>query len=571
VARDLSRSSILTRTDIAALCLLFASAFLVRSIGLDWGDVHPDEHPGAAAKVLTGVFARDAQYYPPLFDYIVAAAYAILYSTGRILRWWGSASEFRAAYFSDQTLFYVVARLASAAISATTAPLATLLALDFRLSRWNALAIGSIVALLPSEVYWSHVAKSDIGLGPGLLLMFLAAFRFLDQPRSFGRIALLGFAVALSLSFKHSAVFVLAPAIAIIGLISLRSYSFASMLGSWLAVLAVAIAFWIPMNLGIVLNPKAFIDAQIVQSQMSLRSTNFITSSSIWLTGFISVDSGIPPVLLALWLFSMPAALIGEASYHQRLRLSVMAAATIVGLVVVIILVGERQPGHLWLPFTTLVCAMTLIALSLWARRGGQVGWWIAAVSFAIVAVSFAARDRAILNEAHAIPLQPRVAEIINRFAPTDTRILSNLDLRGALPISSVAARETRARHERLAARYAVELPPAAAENQKEQSGYIIRSYPFVIGGLENLEPEEVKLILPFGWPIQPEEWQLEHWLDKNYKIFIVMGLDLINHPNRLYRDFFRSIKARCREAATVPTTKPLFFQADTAIYDCRN
>ena len=196
---------------VAILALLFLFALALRLIGIDWGGAHDDENPAAAAKVLTGQLTNDQQYYPPLFTYLTAAAYAVLYAAGRVIGWWGSSAEFREVYFVDKTPFLIVGRAVTATLSATAAPLAALLALDHHVRKRDALIVGALVALLPGAIYWAHIAKSDSALGPAYLLILLTGFRLLDRIGSRGRALALGAALAIAVSFKQSAIFFIVP------------------------------------------------------------------------------------------------------------------------------------------------------------------------------------------------------------------------------------------------------------------------------------------------------------------------------------------------------------------------
>src|SRR5208283_409788 len=97
---------------------LYLFALLLRLLIVDGVGVQFDENPGAAAKVLTGVLTDNIQFYPPLLNYLTAAAYLLYYCIGRMIGWWASSSEFRAAYFADKMQFIVIGRVVVAAFSA---------------------------------------------------------------------------------------------------------------------------------------------------------------------------------------------------------------------------------------------------------------------------------------------------------------------------------------------------------------------------------------------------------------------------------------------------------------------
>ena len=72
-----------TLTTQQLMLLMFIVAVLFRSIGINYGYWHGDERVNDAAKVLTGQLVPGQHFYPPLWNYINAVAYAIVYIVGR--------------------------------------------------------------------------------------------------------------------------------------------------------------------------------------------------------------------------------------------------------------------------------------------------------------------------------------------------------------------------------------------------------------------------------------------------------------------------------------------------------
>ena len=561
--------SLSARTFGIGCLLLFIVALVLRTTGLDWGDVHPDENPSAPAKALAGNFVPDVHYYPPFFNYVIALAYAQLYVIGRIANWWNSADSFRAAYFSDKLTFILVARLVAACVSAAAAPFSAMLARELKLPRSEALFIGVIVALFSGGVYWGRIAKGDNGIGPALLLFLLAAVRFRSDPTRMSRAVFLGFSIALSLSFKHSAIFFLAPAVVFVAITTALERPLWSWFASWFLAFMAALIFWLPMNIGIVLDVKGFIDAQIVQSQMSIRESDPIGAAKQWFDGITSIKAGIPLVFLICWFFAVPIAMSFAQSSILRFGLRLMFFASLIGMATVALLAGQRQPTQLWLPYSTLILTAVLITFFHFKSSSGTGIRLAAAGLIAFSALAFIARDVAIIGEALAEPLQPKIALQLKQL-PSGSRILSNIELSSAMSVSSIGEEEVRARNDRLAGKYNVALPKVAAESQRRRSdGYVVRPYPFVIGGLEELSEREFKVVLPYAWPIQLEEWEMEYWRSLNYNIFVVVNHGYFEHKVVSYRKFFRSLREGCKETALIKGPKPLFGQLDTYIYFC--
>jgi hypothetical protein len=193
----------------------------------------------------------------------------------------------------------------------------------------------------------------------------------------------------------------------------------------------------------------------------------------------------------------------------------------------------------------------------------------LAAAFIAVTALTFVARDVVIIREALAEPLQKRIAVKLKQLSP-ENRILSNIELSSAMNVSSVGDEEVRARNERLATKYNVALPKVATESQRSRpDGYVVRPYPFVIGGLESLSEKDFKVVLPYAWPIQLEEWTMDYWRSLNYTTFVVVDHGYFVHPVEAYRKFFNAVRTSCKEIARIEGPKPFFDQVDTYIYSC--
>ncbi len=557
----------------AILVALFLFALLLRTIGIDWGGAHPDENPAAAAKVLAGQLTADQQYYPPLLNYLTAIGYGFLYVAGRFLGWWDSAAAFREAYFVDKTPFLVVSRLVTAMVSATAAPIAALLALNHQLTRGNAVIVGVIFALMPGAIYWAHIAKSDSGLGPAYLLILLTGFRLLDRIDSKARALALGAALAIAVSFKQSAVFFILPVAFILGgaaLWGVHRKPLRDVVPALITVFLSTLILWIPLNIGIVLDPQGFIDAQVVQSQMSVRSASFGVTIGEWFKSMTHSVSGIPTIVLVFWPLLVGTALFRIETQAIRFRIAALAVATVTGMVIIAAIAGTRQLPYLYLPYTTLIVAAIAIATSLLLQTARGPAKIMLSGALLLIAMLLAVRTADTLQQTLTPPIAGRLAAAITQAAPPGTRVLSPIALEGFMPISSISGNEDRARHERLASKYKVTLPPVAAESLRAApGGYVVRDYPWVIGGLETVDPDKVKVVLPFAWPLQREEWQLDYWRARGFTLFVVKNARLFDSPLPAYRDFFRSLRSTCQRVAQIEGSRPIFGEEDAFIYRC--
>src|SRR5947207_1022424 len=163
-------SSIRDRVRPSSLFLLFGLALLPRITGL-LTFVNADENWSASVRVLTGELSGGAGVTLPLINYLNATSYVFMYAIGRLIGVWHGTAEFRAQYFSDRTPFMFAGRLVAASLGALSAPLAAMIASRLGLTRRSSLIVGCLVALLPINIWISHVAKPDSGVALGVLLL----------------------------------------------------------------------------------------------------------------------------------------------------------------------------------------------------------------------------------------------------------------------------------------------------------------------------------------------------------------------------------------------------------------
>ena len=186
------------------------------------------------------------------------------------------------------------------------------------------------MALLPASIFWAHIAKSDNALGPAFLLAFLTAFRLHEEPTRVSRQIALGSAIAIALSFKHSAVFLLTPILLVLFIATMLSRNtYPVVIRAWVSIALTTILVWIPLNIGILLNIGGFVDSQVVQSQMSLRSSSLAESVAAWFAVITSRDAGIPfLVLLIFWACIPIICLFALRKVRARSRLFAMWACS---------------------------------------------------------------------------------------------------------------------------------------------------------------------------------------------------------------------------------------------------
>lgn len=132
-----------------------------------------------------------------------------------------------------------------------------------------------------------------------------------------------------------------------------------------------------------------------------------------------------------------------------------------------------------------------------------------------------------------------------------------------------------RTRNERLAKRYDVTLPSVAHEraaDDADEDALFHVQMPSGMFGLEDVAEEDMAgLVRPFAWPLQPQEWQLDYWLEQDFTLFVVEDFDYLSRgtPSALFRSFYRELADRCALVDAIPPRKPLFLEGEVSLFDC--
>ena len=551
------------------LLKIFAFAWLIRIIGLEWGGKYGDERIDFSVKVLAGQLVPPQHFYPPLNNYLNAVSIAIMFVGARLTGLLSNTTELRQLYFEDPMPFFYASRIYTALIGALTAPAGALTARAFGVSRFNSQIVALVMALLPVSVWWSHVAKPQMGMTAGCIFLALAAVSFLNQPSSKALAVAVGASAAVAQAFKHNAIFLVLPILIGLVIVALRESKASRETIIKRAGLAIAIGIvtWSITSIGILLDFRNFIEYQAIQAQMSERPSGL----------FIFLSSGLP-LLGSLTGGATPFILLGFVTvpvFFRDNKTLLLWISTVVGLFIVNAITGDRVVPGLFLPFSSLIVLLTVVTLGRLAederslhRRLGQVGL---AISLASTFVGSAM----VLQQALAYPAKKEIAKVLTEHAlPNKTRILAaDIDKTGVVQ-SFEARRAERARHERLAQKYKISLPPAAAEHANRRpdrlNTYFTFPIPYVIHGLEHVDENDVAAIKPFVWPRQKEEWSLDYWLERHYSIFVVRKeWWMLTRAEPPVISFHKEIKSRCDLLHVVPPRRPLFWELEYRIYKC--
>jgi hypothetical protein len=390
-----------------------------------------------------------------------------------------------------------------------------------------------------------------------------------DRPGSLALPAQLGVAIGLAISFKQSAIFFLFPAFAFFASWSLyNATARRELIQCWLVAIAAAVIAIAVLNLAIIVDPKPFLQAQEVQSQMSFRAAPFDQTVRIWLQQLVAPNNGLSfmTLMVTVGLWSLGVA---RSRPSARLLLVFLGIGWIGATLIIWALVGTRQPLQLWLPNLVLCFVAAAIAAGALVDGRNRILRLVGYGGFGVLVVSAVVRIVPILDQATAQPMQASVAAVIRSTVPRASKIVSNVDLSSYLTLSRESQTWPRARHERLAKLYDVKLPPPDRPLTGVANGYTIVDFPWVIGGLEAYSADQVKVVVPYAWPLQPDEWQLRSWLAQGFHFFVVSDqIGLRNDPVPAYRSFFQSLD-QCELLKKLPARRPLFGERETSIYRC--
>ncbi|MBX2811866.1 MAG: phospholipid carrier-dependent glycosyltransferase [Myxococcales bacterium] len=544
-------------------------AWLVRIIGIEWGGQNSEEYIDSAVKALAGQLVPPQHFYPPLSNYLNAITFIVMYVLARLGGFFSSTAELRQLYVDNPMPFYYAARLFTAFLGALTAPLATLIALKYGLTRRSSFLVGLIMALLPVSILWSHVSKPQIGMTTGLIFLILAVVHLLYQPCSTAHAALVGVAAAIAGAYKHSAIFLIAPLL--VGLLALEirdpRVHRKLTISHTVVTISVGLLVWSVLSIGILLDLPNFLEYQTIQAQMSYGPNGIAAFFQTSLPTLISFCGGATP-LLFLGFFVVPFVFRDN---HTLL----FWCSTIVGLVLVIIFARGQTSSGFFLPFTSYIVLFTAIFFGRLAdsyephrRRLGRI-----CLVGSLLCVLFGTTW--VLRQAITYPVKKELARVIQgHAAPETTRILAADIDKIDLTQSFEARKAEQARHTRLAKKYNISLDTAGSKHHtappNQRLTYYIIPIPWITSGLEYVEEKDIAVIKPFIWPRQREEWTLDYWLKDNFRLFVVRKewwMTTKAHPTVV--TFHKAIIDRCELLHIAPSRRPLFWEEEYRVYDC--
>lgn len=547
---------------------LFLLSYVLRVLGIDWGMRHGDERINHAAKVLAGEFFPEQLYYPPLTNYLNAIVFAGMFVMGRLAGIFHGLQDFKTAYFENLDAFYIAARFHTAFWGALTAPLGALIARRLDVSWRGAYLVGLVLALLPPSVWWSHVAKPQMGMVTGCLVLGLAILVFLDNLESKWAAAGVGAAAALATAFKQNAVFLAVPLLAATAVLAYRRNKDirATAMSSGIAVGAGAVVFFV-LAIGIFLDFENFLNHQVIQTQMSNRE--------LTLQGFLSASVG---MVMSFTAGATPILFLGFLAipfFDRDDRILAYWGCTLAGFLWVASMVGERTVPGLYLHFVSFFAVLSMVVAlraversSSEAVKGGALG------VLAIGLLSCVVGSGIVTAQALRPPSYREVQAFFRENVDREQWILAAEPTQTGLDESLEARKFMRAREERLARKYELTLdPPAEGWTRLKPNPFkswnVVR-FPWPLFGMEHLKEEDVEVVTAHSWPRQEEEWVLDYWRERGFRYFVIRDEQhhIDNWPDP-FSTFHKEVRARCRLEKMVPPHRPLFFESELKIYDC--
>jgi hypothetical protein len=566
-------SKIFESNDVHICVYLFVAALILRIIGIHYGYWLGDERINDAVKVLTGIFVPEQLFYPPLFNYIMAAFFGFVYVVGRLVPVWHDTADFRAQYFADPVVFYLTARFVTALLGAAVAPTFYLIARTLGLARIPSVTVGILGVIIPVGVYLSHIAKSDLPLATMIPLIFYLLLLKYQNSENLWTDILLGLSVSLAFSFKHSFIFMAVP-LAIGHLYwMIATYDRPVVIKSILISGLVCLFSWVIFNIAFLLNFEDFLAYQAIQSQIAVRASDaFVDGVATWLAITIDNARGITAISTLIF-FLFPLYLHSRfCDLSQKGPLTIFWGATVAGTIILIILAGVRQQEGLWVPYYTSMQLFTGLFIADLLRSPTPQFRYVGAFAMSVMVLFCLMGVVTILQQALARPIAGDVAPFV-RSEFGQRRILTSFKL--GLPQQKEAQDLEISRDERLADKYHIELPERSAENIIKTSAPGSTFYvkmPKFLHGIEVTDDKSMEgIVQAHSWPLQKEEWKLDYWLNKGFSVWVVVAFEYYSqeNPSATLRNFYLDMARRCKLARHFEAIKPMLGESSVRVFDC--
>lgn len=251
-------------TKIIGLLLgIVVLGFVLRVVGINFGLpylYHADE-PNIVNRALaygTGDFNPHYFQIPPLASYVLFFEYGIYFLLGRALGFFPNLGAFKAAFFSDPSVFYLIGRVTFGLVAGVLTILAVYFAAKKLFSRGAGVLSAIFLSVSFLHVRDSHYLYLDITLTLLIVLAFLWSLRVYERGKTSDYI-LAGFWIGLATAFKYNGCLVF---IALLSAHLLRSpvrdwFSSLWKRGLWISVIMI-FAVFVACNPFFILDCKTF-------------------------------------------------------------------------------------------------------------------------------------------------------------------------------------------------------------------------------------------------------------------------------------------------------------------------
>ncbi|MBX2812251.1 MAG: hypothetical protein KTR25_10595 [Myxococcales bacterium] len=550
---------------------IYSISLMVRVAGVSWGGIDMDESINKVVLFLSGQPKPIDFQYPHLASIISAISCGLMFLIGRFFGFIDSINEFREIYYTNDEAFRVAARCAHSTIASLIGPISYLVTRYFGFARRIAIVIALTTTLTPVGVWFSHFAKPQNGMTVGTLAatMFGVAYMTNVLQRKFA--IGMGISAGIAIAFAQSAIFLLVPLS-----ITTLAHSLSDPRGNTkgvlrdgLIALGTTVSAWAVLSILDVIYLFDFLEYKVYQSRLSFGWRG--SFSSLYSDAFpvaISPTRGFGPIAFIL----VPVAAI----FSKVGPIKWVSCALILSIFLIAWTVGDRVMPHLFLQFViTLVALSSLSFASLTEQvqpRLRLFGWFGMSALF----LANCWGSGLVLQQAWSTPASTLVGRELRKLVTPKGPLVMTADIRDSGLRPSTAAKDlTYARHKRLAEKYNITIPPYSPQRSNyvhTQGGYPIISIPWVVEGLETANPEDIKIVKPYSWPVQPEEWDLDYWLNKRVMIYVTRDLEYYTSDNTtvFYRSFHQELVKRCKLISYINVGRPLFAQTKYHIFDCR-
>ncbi len=198
---------------IPILFIIILSALILRLWGIDFGlpfQFHQDEPIVVNHALAYGTGDLNPHFFiiPPFCSYLLFACYGFFFLIGKFFGIFSSAGDFAIKFFTDPTIFYLIARIVLGVIPGTLLIWLSYLVYKRLFGKEGSLYVAACMAFIFLCVINGHYAYSDNLLVLFILLTYLLLYRMIKKPL-LSNYVFSGMLIGLAISTKYNAVLLL--------------------------------------------------------------------------------------------------------------------------------------------------------------------------------------------------------------------------------------------------------------------------------------------------------------------------------------------------------------------------